>query len=124
MKVLIAANIFFFSITAVFSAAQAANSSGGFGYVPTGNGQCQILVDARTVKPVLEASKRAPSKIVMIGTKTDCPSDYKGTKVNRLASGLVDGFIYNGVQDSGRKVYIYRKMGSNFAFRYGPNPKK
>jgi len=124
MKVLVIANVLFLSATSGLFAAESSNSSGGFGYVPVGNGQCQILADAKYEKPVFEASKRAPSKVVMIGSKTDCPTDYKGYKVNRLASGQVDGFVYNGVQDSGRKVYILRKFGSDFTFRYGPAPKK
>lgn len=123
MKVIILANVLLLSAINVLYAAETTNSSGGFGYVPIGNGQCQVLVDAKTVKPVFETSKRAASKIVMIGAKTDCPSDYNGYKVNRMASGVVNGFIYTGSQDNGRKVYIYRKMGSDFTFRYGPNPK-
>lgn len=124
MKYIIAANILFFSAIAALSTAQAASSSGGFGYVPIGNGQCQVLVDASNVQPIFETSKRAAAKIVMIGAKADCPTQYNGYKVNRIATGFVDGFIYNGAQDSGRKVYIYRKMGSAFTFKYGPAVKK
>ena len=124
MKIFVVANILFLCAVNVLSAAEISNSSGGFGYVPIGDGRCQVLVDATTMKPVFETSKRAASKIVMIGSKADCPSDYSGFKVNRMASGSVSGFIYTGTQDNGRKVYIYRRMGSAFTFRYGPNPKK
>ncbi|WP_370677724.1 hypothetical protein [Pleomorphomonas sp. PLEO] len=124
MKVLIVANILFLSTTGALFAAGTSNSSGGFGYVPIGTGQCQVLADAKYEKPVFETSKRAPPKVVMIGTKTDCPGEYQGFKVNRLASGSVDGFIFKGLQDSGRKVFIYRKFGSSFTFGYGPAPKK
>lgn len=124
MKVLMIANMLFLSATSSLFAAETSHSSGGFGYVPIGNGQCQVLADAKYEKPVLETSKRAPSKVVMIGSKTDCPGDYNGYKVNRMASGFVDGFIYHGVQESGRKVFIYRNFGPQFTFRYGPNPKK
>lgn len=124
MKVPMIANILFLSATSGLFAAESANSSGGFAYVSVGNGQCQILADAKYGQPVFETSKRAPPKVVMIGPKTDCPSDYKEYKVNRLASGQVDGFVYKGLQDSGRKVSIYRKFGSSFNFGYGPAPKK
>lgn len=124
MKILIAANILFLSAMGAASATEAANSNGGFGYVSVGTGQCQVLADAKYEKPVFETSKRAPDKVVLVGPKADCPSEYNGYKVNRLASGAVNGFIYNGIQDNGRKVYIYRKSGSNFTFRYGPAPKK
>ncbi|MBS1166632.1 MAG: hypothetical protein H6R00_2657 [Proteobacteria bacterium] len=124
MKVLIIANILFLSATSGVFAAESANSSGGFGYVPVGSGQCQILSDAKYEQPVFQTRKRAPPKVVMIGPKTDCPSDYKGYKVSRLASGQVDGFIFKGLPDSGRKVLIYRKFGSSFTFGYGPVPKK
>lgn len=124
MKSLILANVLFLGSASALFAAESANSSGGFGYVPIGNGQCQILVDAKYEQPIFETSKRAPPKVVMIGSKSDCPGNYKDYKVNRLASGQVDGFIFRGLQDSGRKVFIYRKIGSSFTFGYGPAPKK
>lgn len=120
MKVLIIAGILSISTVGTLSAAE----SGGFGYVSVGSGQCQVLVDARSGTPVLETSKRAPSKVILIGAKGECPGEYNGYKVNRMASGFVSGFIFNAAQDSGRKVYIFRKMGSNFMFRYASVPKK
>lgn len=124
MKVIIAASVVFFGTIGALSAAEPTNSSGGFGYVPVGNGQCQVLVDAKSAKPIFETSKRAPSKIVLIGSKADCPAEYNGYKVSRMASGFVDSYVYHGVQDNGRKVFVVRKFGSNFTFKYGPKPQK
>lgn len=124
MKVFVAASIALFGTVTVSSAAEPSNSSGGFGYVAVGSGQCQVLVDAKSAKPIFQTSKTGPAKVVMIGSKADCPADFNDYKVNRFASGFVDSYVYHGVLDNGRKVFIVRKFGSDFTFRYGPEPKK
>lgn len=102
----------------------AANFSGGFSYRPVGSGQCRILFDDKYMQPVFEISKTAPPKVVFVGTKTECPTEFSGYKGTRIMDGKESGFIYTGVFDSGRRLHIYRKMGSRFTFRYGPSPKR
>jgi len=124
MKAIIVAALFSFGAIGTVSAASMTDLGGGFAYAATGDGNCQVLVDAKTGQPIIRANKRSPSQIVLIGTKKDCPIEYKGYKVTRLLSGQTNGFIYTGLSTSGRRMHIYRKIGSNFTFRAGPIPKK
>jgi len=124
MKAILVAALFSLGATGTLSAAGPNDLGGGFAYTPVGNGQCQVLFDAKYGQPVFQTSKRAPSKVVMIGNKRECPNEYNGHKVTRLAAGQVNGFIFTGTSDVGRRFNIYRKIGSNFTFTLGPVPQK
>ncbi len=124
MKAFIVATLFSLAATGTLSAAGTTDLGGGFAYSAIGNGQCQVLLDAKSGQPVFQTSRRAPSKVVLIGTKKECPREYSGYRVTRLMAGQTNSFIYTGVTDEGRRLYIYRKIGSNFTFRSGPTPQK
>lgn len=124
MKTFIACVFFLLGVNGALSAAVLNDLGGGFAYVPTGNGRCQVLFDAKYAQPVFQLSKRAPSKVVLIGPKKDCPAEYDGYKVIRYFTGQVNGYIYTATSDYGSRLYIYRKMGSSFTFRPGTKPKK
>lgn len=124
MKAILVAALFSLGATGTLSAAGPTDQGGGFAYTPVGNGQCQVLFDAKYGQPVFQTSRTAPSKVVVIGVNKECPKEYNGYKVTRLAAGQTNGFIYTGVSDNGRRIHIYRKAGSNFTFRYGPTPQK
>lgn len=125
MKAILVAALFSLGATGTLSAAALIDVGGGFAYAPVGNGQCQILLDAKNGQPIVEVRKNEPSnKVIVIGTSKECPKGYDNYRINRLVSGQESGFIYTGFYDNGRRLYIYRKSGSNFTFRYGPNPKK
>lgn len=96
---------------------------GGFAYAPVGNGQCRVLLDAKSGQPVLQTSKSAPSKVVLVGSGKECPKTYSDYAATRIASGAVSQYVFNGQTDNGRRLFIVRKTGSTFAFRYGPNPR-
>lgn len=122
MKVILVAAFFSLGAISAASAAGLSDLGGGFAYAPVGNGQCQVLMDAKYGQPILQTSKRYPSKAVLIGNKKDCPKEFNGLKVTRLAAGQPNGYIYTGVSDNGRRLHIYRKIGSTFTFRSGPKP--
>lgn len=122
MKAILVAALFSLSAAGTLSAAGLTDLGGGFAYTPVGSGQCQILFDAKYGQPVFETSRRSPPKVIVIGTSKACPSEYEGYQVTRLAHGQTDGFIYTGFSNGGRRLSIYRKIGSNFTFRYGPRP--
>lgn len=120
MKSILVAALFSMAAVSSVYAAEMTDLGGGFAYAPTGNGQCQVLMDAKYGQPILRTSRRDPSRVVIVGSKKECPKEYNGYKVSRLASGQTNGFIFTGVADNGRRLHIYRKIGSNFTFKLGP----
>ncbi|PKR89654.1 hypothetical protein CXZ10_09850 [Pleomorphomonas diazotrophica] len=122
MKAIIVAALFSLGVTGTVSAAGMTDLGGGFAYAPVGSGQCQVLFDAKYGQPIFRTSKREPSRVVVVGTKKECPKEYNGYKITRLAAGQANGFIYTGVTDAGRRLHVYRKIGSNFTFKVGPKP--
>lgn len=122
MKTIIVAALFSLGVTGTGSAAEMTDLGGGFAYAPVGSGQCQVLFDAKYGQPVFQTSKRGPSRVVMVGTKKECPQEYEGYKRTRLAAGQANGFIYTGISDNGRRLHVYRKIGSYFTFKSGPKP--
>lgn len=124
MKAVIIAALVSLGTVNTLSAEVMTDLGGGFSYVATGNGQCQVLFDSKYGNPVLRTSKRGPTKIILVGTRKDCPKEYNGYSTTRLSSGQANGFIYNGVTAWGQRLHIYRKIGSNFTFTLGPSPKK
>jgi hypothetical protein len=124
MKTIAIAALFSLAATGALSAAEMADLGGGFAYAPVGSGQCHVLIDTKSSQPIFQTSKRDPSRVVLIGSGKECPKEYNGYKITRLASGQSSGFIYTGLTDEGRRLHVYRKIGSNFTFTYGPKPKK
>lgn len=124
MKTILSAVLFSIAAMGTVSAAGLTDMGGGFAYSPIGDGRCQVLTDVKSGQPILQTSKRSPSKVVLIGTGKDCPKEYAGYEVIRIISGRIDGFIYTGVFSNHRRLYIYRKFGSNFSFRYETPAKK
>lgn len=124
MKAIFVAVLFFLGATGSLSAAGLTDLGGGFAYAPVGNGNCQVLFDAKYGQPILQTSKRGPSKVILIGNNKECPKEYEGYSVTRFSTGQASGFIYTGLTNAGRRIHIYRKVGSSFTFKFGPNPKK
>lgn len=122
MKAILAAVLFSLGATSGLSAASVTDIGGGFGYMPTGSGNCQLLYDTKYNQPIYQFSRTSDSKVVVIGTYKQCPKEYNGYKATRLTSGQTNGFIFSGVSGAGRKLHIYRKTGSYFTFKLGPKP--
>lgn len=124
MNKAIIACLFSVAATNIVSASDLIDVGGGFAYSPLGERNCQVLFDPKYNKPILQKSTRNPPKAVLIGSSKDCPKEYDGYKVTRLAAGQPAGHIYVGVTDDGRRLNAYRRAGSDFTVRLAPKKNK